>query len=285
MIPFKKIINPFVSLTTIGTAGKVFTNEPGEWKPLPRIYISDWDEPVKRIENRSTALNPLARLIDHTVLHPETTESEILAAAIEAKTYHFFSVCVPPCYVALAKNALKGSEVKVCSVVGFPLGSATTMSKNHETKDAIANGADEIDMVLNIGLLKSKKIKLVLDDIRAVRSACQGKVLKVILENCLLTQAEKIEGCKLTMEAGADFVKTSTGFSKSGATVEDIQLMRQAVGPKMGVKAAGGIRDTAFAKALVAAGASRLGTSASVAIILGTAPSAQSQTKTQFLPY
>ncbi len=282
----------------------MFSGEPGAWTPLPRIHIEDWDRPVPAgkvtgstasaaygrtaAAGTCTTLNPLARLIDHTVLKPETTEEEILAACDEARKHHFCTVCIPPTYVAAARKALAGSEVKVCTVIGFPLGYQATAGKVCETQEAVKQGAVEIDMVLNIGLLKSGQFKKAEEDIRAVRAACSGKVLKVILENCLLTDQEKIEACKLAVNAGADFVKTSTGFAKSGATVEDIQLMRKTVGPQTGVKAAGGIREEAFAKELVAAGATRLGTSASVALVSGQAvvPSAPKEgSRAQFLPY
>lgn len=275
--------------TTIGTSGKVFLNEPGAWKPLPRIHVADWDRPASSPIPASTSLNPLARLIDHTVLKPEATESDILTACAEARIHHFFSVCVPPCYVASARRALEGSEVKVCTVIGFPLGSSTSETKRQETENALKNGADEIDMVINIGFLKSGQHQKVDADIRAVRAACSGKILKTILETCLLSDPEKVAACTIAVAAGADFVKTSTGFSKSGATIDDIALMRKVVGSRIGVKASGGIRDTAFAKALVSAGATRLGTSASIDIVLDrkdTLKDAPKDTgRTQFLPY
>jgi len=213
--------------------------------------------------------SPIAGMIDHTLLKPNATQEEILKLCNEARRYCFASVCVNPSYVSLAASQLKGSGVKVCTVVGFPLGSTTPTVKAIEARDAIANGADEIDMVLNVGALKSGNDALVLDDIRAVREATRGKVLKVILETSYLAQEEKIRACKLAQEAGADFVKTSTGFGPSGATVEDIKLMRETVGPRMGVKASGGIRDMATVHAMVEAGATRIGASASVAIVSG----------------
>ncbi|HAH07015.1 MAG TPA: deoxyribose-phosphate aldolase, partial [Elusimicrobia bacterium] len=177
-------------------------------------------------------------------------------------------VCVNPSYVALCSKLLQGSKVMVCTVIGFPLGSTTPTVKAIEARDAIANGADEIDMVINVGALKSGNDAFVRDDIRAVREATRGKTLKVILETSLLTKDEKVRACRMSKEVGADFVKTSTGFGGGGATVEDIALMRETVGPLMGVKASGGIRDCATAQAMVKAGATRLGTSASVAIVM-----------------
>ncbi|MBI4386634.1 MAG: deoxyribose-phosphate aldolase [Elusimicrobia bacterium] len=209
----------------------------------------------------------IARSIDHTLLRPNATQEEIAKLCEEARAYCFASVCVNPAYAALCARVLKGSGVKVCTVVGFPLGSTTPTVKAIEARDAIANGADEIDMVLNIGALKSGNDALVLEDIRAVREATRGRILKVILETGLLTREEKVRGCLLSKNAAADFVKTSTGFGGGGATVEDIRLMRETVGPLMGVKASGGIRDTQAAEAMLLAGATRLGTSASIAIV------------------
>ncbi|MEK7390095.1 MAG: deoxyribose-phosphate aldolase [Elusimicrobiota bacterium] len=208
-----------------------------------------------------------ARYVDHTLLKPNATQEEIAKLCEEAKSFCFASVCVNPSYVALAAQILRGCGVKVCTVVGFPLGSTTPTVKAIEARDAIANGADEIDMVINIGALKSGNDIIVYDDIKAVREATRGKVLKTILETSLLSDDEKIRACAAAKKAGADFVKTSTGFGGGGATVEDIKLMRAAVGPLMGVKASGGIRDAKTATELIAAGATRLGTSASVAIV------------------
>ncbi|OGR96657.1 MAG: deoxyribose-phosphate aldolase [Elusimicrobia bacterium RBG_16_66_12] len=208
-----------------------------------------------------------ARYVDHTLLKPNATQDEIAKLCEEAKAFCFASVCVNPSYVALAAQYLRGSGVKVCTVVGFPLGSTTPTVKAIEARDAIANGADEIDMVINIGALKSGNDAVVYDDIKAVREATRGKILKVILETSLLSNEEKIRACVLAKKAGGDFVKTSTGFGGGGATVEDIRLMRGAVGPLMGVKASGGIRDAKGAADMIAAGATRLGTSASVAIV------------------
>lgn len=207
--------------------------------------------------------------IDHTLLKPESTQEQIKQLTDEAKTYHFASVCVNPTWVAYAKEQLKDSDVKVCTVIGFPLGATTSQTKAFETQDAIANGADEVDMVINIGKLKSKQYDEVEDDIRAVVEASGDKLVKVIIEACLLTYDEKVKACQLSVAAGADYVKTSTGFSLHGATVEDVALMRQTVGPDIGVKAAGGARSLADAEAFIAAGATRIGTSAGVTIVSG----------------
>lgn len=211
----------------------------------------------------------LNKLIDHTLLKPEATKAQIEKLCSEAAEYDFKSVCVNSYYVKYSKELLKESEVLVCTVIGFPLGQNTTAIKVAETKDAIQNGADEIDMVINIGALKSKDEDYVLNEIKEIRNACKGKTLKVIIETCLLTDEEKITACKLSKEAGADFVKTSTGFSTHGATVEDVKLMRETVGEDMGVKASGGIRDRETALKMVEAGATRLGVSAGVEIVKG----------------
>lgn len=211
----------------------------------------------------------LNKLIDHTLLKPEATKAQIEKLCGEAKEYDFKSVCVNPYYVKYAKELLKDSDVLVCTVIGFPLGQNTTEIKVAETKDAIKDGADEIDMVINIGALKSKDEDYVLNEIKEIRNACKGKTLKVIIETCLLTDEEKITACKLSKEAGADFVKTSTGFSTHGATVEDVKLMRETVGEDMGVKASGGIRDKETALKMVEVGATRLGVSAGVEIVKG----------------
>ena len=207
--------------------------------------------------------------IDHTLLKPESTQEQIKQLTDEAKAYHFASVCVNPTWVAYAKEQLKDSDVKVCTVIGFPLGATTSQTKAFETQDAIANGADEVDMVINIGKLKSKQYDEVEDDLRAVVEASGDKLVKVIIEACLLTNDEKVKACQLSVAAGADYVKTSTGFSLHGATIEDVALMRQTVGPDIGVKAAGGARSLADAEAFIAAGATRIGTSAGVAIVSG----------------
>lgn len=209
----------------------------------------------------------LAKHIDHTLLKPEGTEAELIKLCEEAKEYKFFSVCVNPCNIEKAKELLKDSDTKICTVVGFPLGQMTTEAKSFETKEAVFLGAKEVDMVINIGKLKDKDYDYVLEDIRAVVLAAGGVLTKVIIESCLLTDEEKVKACELAKAAGADYVKTSTGFSKSGATKEDIALMRKTVGPEMGVKASGGIRTLEDAMAMIENGASRLGLSASVSIV------------------
>lgn len=212
----------------------------------------------------------LAKYIDHTILKPDASRDAVLKVCLEARENHFFSVCVNPYYVPLVKTELAGSDVKVCSVIGFPLGANTTVIKALEAKQAIDDGADEIDMVINVAALKNGELDLVSADIHAVAEACSGRaLLKVIIETCLLTDAEKVKACELAVAAGADYVKTSTGFSSGGATVADILLMRKTVGPEIGVKASGGVRDRETALALVEAGASRIGASASVAIVTG----------------
>ena len=220
-------------------------------------------------KNSTLTAKELARFIDHTLLKPEATVDQITKLCDEAKKYKFASVCVNPTNVAIAAKLLEGSIVKVCTVIGFPLGANTSFIKAAETRDAIANGADEIDMVINVGALKAKNYDFVEKDIAAVVDAANGKLVKVIIETCLLTDEEKTKVCKLAKKAGADYVKTSTGFNKSGATPEDIALMRKAVGPDMGVKASGGVRDTAAALAMIKNGATRIGASASIAIIEG----------------
>lgn len=211
----------------------------------------------------------LNKYIDHTILKPETSKEQVAQILAEAKEYDFASVCVNPTWVAYAAQELKDSDVKVCTVIGFPLGANTPAVKAFETKDAIENGADEIDMVINIGALKDKNYELVLEDIKAVVEASGDKLVKVIIETCLLTDEEKEKACELSKEAGADFVKTSTGFSTGGATVADVALMRKTVGPDMGVKASGGARSYEDAIAFIEAGASRIGASSGVAIMKG----------------
>ena len=210
---------------------------------------------------------PIASYIDHTLLKADATMGDITRIAGEAASYGFASVCVNPCWVPLCRKLLDGTGVKVCTVVGFPLGAASSRAKAAETAAAVEDGADESDMVINIGYLRSGMDDEVLGDIKAVREACLGKVLKVIIEACLLTDEEKIRACRLAEEAGADFVKTSTGFSSGGATVADVALMRKAVGGRLKVKAAGGIRTLADARAMIGAGASRIGASAGIAIV------------------
>ena len=212
---------------------------------------------------------PINQYIDHTLLKPESTQEQIDHLLSEAVEYQFASVCVNPTWVAHCSKTLAGTGVKVCTVVGFPLGANTSSVKAFDTKDAIANGADEIDMVINVGQLKSGQYEVVEADIRAVVGASQDKLVKVIIETCLLTNDEKAKACQLAVSAGADFVKTSTGFSAAGATVEDIVLMRETVGPNIGVKAAGGARSYEDAEAFIEAGATRIGTSSGVAIVSG----------------
>lgn len=211
----------------------------------------------------------LNKYIDHTLLKPEATQDQILAIIEQAKQYDFASVCVNPTWVGLAAKELKGTDVKVCTVIGFPLGATTSAVKAFETKDAIANGADEIDMVINVGQLKAGQYDAVEADIRAVVEASGDKLVKVIIETCLLTDEEKVRACQLSQKAGADFVKTSTGFSTGGATVPDVALMRKTVGPDMGVKASGGARSLEDALAFIEAGATRIGASSGVAIMEG----------------
>lgn len=212
-------------------------------------------------------MDNLNKLIDHTILRPDATIDEIRKLCIEAKEYGFYSVCVNSAYVNVAYNFLLHSDVKVCSVVGFPLGAMMKEAKAYETKVAVDSGADEIDMVVDVGFLKSKKIDLFERDIKKVRDACHASVLKVIIETCLLTDEEKVLACKIAKECGANFVKTSTGFSTGGATEHDVKLMREAVGKEMGVKASGGIKTYEDAIKMVEAGANRLGTSSGIAIM------------------
>lgn len=210
----------------------------------------------------------IASIIDHTILKPETTPGEIKKICKEAVENKFASVCVNSCYTKLAASEVKGSGVKVCTVVGFPLGAMASDSKAFETKKAIEDGANEIDMVINIGMLKACEYEYVKNDILAVVNAAKGKaIVKVIIETCLLTDEEKIAVCKIAKDAGADFVKTSTGFSKWGAKVEDVKLMRKAVGPDMGVKASGGVHGFEDAVSMIEAGATRIGASSSLKII------------------
>jgi deoxyribose-phosphate aldolase len=212
----------------------------------------------------------VAGLIDHTLLKADATKEQIKVLCEEAREYSFASVCVNPTWVKYASELLEGSEVKVCTVIGFPLGATTPETKAFETKDAIANGAHEVDMVINIGALKDKDDELVERDIRAVVAASTGKALsKVIIETSLLTDEEKVRACELAVKAGTDYVKTSTGFSTGGATVEDIALMRKTVGPDIGVKASGGVRNTSDAQNVIEAGATRIGASAGVSIVKG----------------
>lgn len=212
----------------------------------------------------------IASLIDHTLLKAETTKEQIVQLCAEAREYSFASVCVNPSWVSVAAEELKGSPVKVCTVIGFPLGASTSETKTFETKDAISKGAQEIDMVINIGALKSGDTETVKSDIEAVVEAAKGSaIVKVIIETSLLTDEEKRAACELSKSAGADFVKTSTGFSTGGATVEDVKLMRGTVGPEMGVKASGGVRSLEDLNNMVEAGATRIGASSGVQIMKG----------------
>lgn len=210
----------------------------------------------------------LASFIDHTVLKPDAMEKDVIKLCQEAAEYKFMSVCVNPTNVKLAYSCLKDTSVKVCTVVGFPLGATLSEVKAYEAEKTIENGATEVDMVINVGALKSGNLALVEDDIRKVAAVCKGKaLLKVIIETCLLTDEEKVIACQLSKKAGADYVKTSTGMSTGGATAEDIALMRKTVGQELGVKASGGIRNLETALKMIDAGASRVGASASIAIV------------------
>jgi len=222
----------------------------------------------------------LAGMIDHTLLKPDATADKIAQLCFEAKKYHFASVCVNPTNVKLCADLLRGSDVKVCTVIGFPLGATTTEVKVAETKNALDNGATEIDMVMNIGALKAGDTELVAHDIHEVVQATHAAnaILKVIIETALLTDEEKTVACLLAKEAGADYVKTSTGFSSGGATVHDVALMRKAVGPNLGVKAAGGIHSHEEAEQMIAAGATRIGASAGIKIIQADKSESQENT-------
>ena len=207
------------------------------------------------------------KYIDHTLLKANATDEGIKKLCEEAKTYDFASVCVNPGYVRMCKELLEGTDVKVCTVIGFPLGATSTESKVFETKQAVKDGATEIDMVINVSRLQAGDDDYTLNEIRKIRRACKGLTLKVIIETCLLTDEEKVRVCKIAKKAKADFVKTSTGFSTGGATVEDVKLMRKTVGKKMHVKASGGIRDAKTFLDMIKAGADRIGASAGVQIM------------------
>lgn len=238
--------------------------------PAPAPATSGYDAPSGPAPAAAGPTDArLAAMIDHTLLRADATRDEILQVCAEARTHGFASVCVNSGWVPLVARELRGSSVKTCTVVGFPLGAMATAAKVFETEEAIRCGATEVDMVLNVGLLRAGESLAVEKDIRAVAEACHrgGAILKVILETCLLNDAQKELACRLCVAAGADFVKTSTGFSKGGATAKDIALMRKTVGPGLGVKASGGIRTLADARAMIAAGASRIGASASVRIV------------------
>ncbi|MEE2569315.1 deoxyribose-phosphate aldolase [Pseudarthrobacter sp. J64] len=213
----------------------------------------------------------IASYIDHTLLKPEASEADILKVCEEAAAYSFKSVCVNPIWVKTVKNALRGSGVLTCSVVGFPLGATPTDVKTFEARGAVLDGADEVDMVINIAAARANDKGALVDDISAVAEAVHlsNAILKVIIETSLLTDEQKVLACEAAVEAGADFVKTSTGFNGGGATAEDIALMRRTVGPEIGVKASGGVRSLADAQAMIAAGATRIGASSGIAIVKG----------------
>lgn len=232
---------------------------------LNPMSLSKAQAPIKTMPSEKET----ARYIDHTLLKPDADRELLEKLCAEARQHNFFSVCVNSSNVRLAASFLAGSGVKVCAVVGFPLGAGTPAAKAFEAREAVRCGADEIDMVMNLGAMRSKDYALVMDDISKVVKAVPGKVVKVILETGMLTQEEKIVACSLSKVANATFVKTSTGFGPGGATVEDITLMRQIVGPDIGVKASGGVRSYADAQAMITAGANRLGCSSSVAIVTG----------------
>src|SRR4051812_14938127 len=226
---------------------------------------------TKKFQGEIKMTQNIVKMIDHTLLKADATREEIINIIDEAKEYLFASVCINPTWVKTAAELLAETpEVKVCTVIGFPLGASTPETKAFETKNAIENGANEIDMVINISALKDKQDDLVERDISAVVEAAKGKALtKVIIETCLLTKEEKVKACELSVKAGADFVKTSTGFSTGGATVEDIRLMRETVGPEIGVKASGGVRSREDALAMIEAGGTRIGASSGVSISKG----------------
>lgn len=207
------------------------------------------------------------RYIDHTKLNPDATEKDIEKLIDEAKKYNFKSVCVNPCWVKFAAQNLKNTETSICTVIGFPLGANSTETKIFETENAIKNGADEIDMVINIGKLKEKNFSYVEEEIKAIKKVCNDKILKVIIETCLLTDEEKISACKIIMNAGADFVKTSTGFSTGGAKASDIKLLKSVVQDKIKIKASGGIRTNEKALEMIKEGANRIGASAGAKLL------------------
>lgn len=209
----------------------------------------------------------LARYIDHTLLKPEATGEDIVKLCKEALEHSFYAVCINPSYVDTAVKELQGSPVKVCAVIGFPLGATSTAAKAFEAAEAVDGGAEEVDMVIHVGALKSGNIQYVIDDLAAVVRAAKGNSVKVIIETGLLDKEEKITACRLVKESGAAFVKTSTGFGPGGATIADVQLMRETVGPELGIKASGGVRTAKAARQMIEAGATRIGTSSGVAII------------------
>ncbi len=245
---------------------KLTNNDNSQIKVEPKNYYTTFAKPMGEL---SYDAKKVASIIDHTLLKADVTTMEMRNLCSEAKKYQFYSVCVNPGWVPFCKKELTGSGVRTITVIGFPLGATTTASKAFETRDAIANGADEIDMVINIGWLKSKKYDDVENDIKAVVQAAQNTPVKVIIETALLTDDEKVKACQLSRSAGAAFVKTSTGFSTGGATVHDVELMRRTVGSSMGVKASGGVKTLDDALAIMKAGANRIGASSSVAIVTG----------------
>lgn len=233
------------------------------------------DEVIAKLQVNSKKINNdtlenLGKYIDHTILKPDATIEQVKKVCEEAKQYSFASVCVNPSYIEFVANELKGSSVSPCVVIGFPLGATSPSIKAYETNEVVEKGAKEVDMVINIGAVKSGNWELVQEDIKAVVHASRGRALvKVIIETCLLTDQEKVKACTISKMAGADFVKTSTGFSTGGAIIEDVELMRKTVGPEMGVKASGGVRDYSTAKEMIEAGANRLGTSSGIKIVDG----------------
>ena len=214
----------------------------------------------------SVEIKDILAICDHTLLLQTSTWEEIKGICDDAMKYHTASVCIPPCYVKQAKEYMQG-KIPVCTVIGFPNGNHTTACKVFETKDAVANGADEIDMVINVGMLKAKEYDYVLNEIKEIKEACQGKLLKVIIETCLLTDEEKIKMCEIVTQSGADYIKTSTGFSTAGATFADVELFAKHVGEGVKIKAAGGIASIADAEKFMELGADRLGTSRIVKIV------------------
>lgn len=222
-------------------------------------------------------MNNMAKYIDHTILNADATEKDIQRICIEAKEYNFKTVCINPGWVDYAAHLLKGTDVGITTVIGFPLGANTSEIKAAEAKQAVEKGVSDVDMVINIGALKNEDYTTVLNDIKAVVDAVDGKaIVKVIIETSLLNKTEKIRVCELAKQAGADFVKTSTGFSTGGATLDDVKLMRATVGPKMGVKASGGVRSYEDAVAMIEAGATRIGASSGIAIVQGVVDASNS---------
>ncbi len=254
-----------------GNGSAVLAASPGEYMDRVRPVVDAGADRIAATLGVAPTDGSLSHMIDHTLLKPDATQEEIAQLCYEARKFGFASVCVNPSYVRLCADLLKGSDVLVCTVVGFPLGATSTEAKVFEAQKAIRDGATEVDMVINVGALKSRDYELVERDIAAVARACHagGAILKVIIEAALLTDEEKVAASYLTKITGADFVKTSTGFGPGGATAEDVALMRRVVGPQMGIKAAGGIRTFADAQKMIAAGATRIGASASVKIVQG----------------